>query len=284
MKPIFDDPLAQPHDPDRVHYANGLLLDEADFAAEQAYHRGRLSRLLAYLQGTGTVAGLAVGIDTSDGVEVRVSPGLAVDRLGRFIEVPGSCCLKLEAWFAQQAADPLGEERMQRAFRAAGGGLPDGVILDLFIKFAVRPRGRTPAFGSGNSDATDAFAPARLRDGFELELRIRDQADPLPVPESAFPSLSGLNAAQRRERVLAYKLQDAWREGSVWRQVGGVLNHDVEHLQDQNGTEVLLARMRVPSSAAPFAMDPNIPFEPDNAVRRLVFSTEELAWINGIQR
>lgn len=284
MSVRFDDPLAEPRDPDRVYYANGLLLDEADFAAEQAYHRGRMARLLAYLQGVGTVAGLEVTIDDTDGVEVRVAPGLAVDRLGRFIEVPTSYCLQLEPWFAEQASASLGQDRMDRAFRPADSGLPDGVMIDVFIKFAVCERGKTPAFGSGNSDATDAFAPARLRDSFQLELRLRDQSDPLPVPESEFPSLNGLNAAQRRERVLDYKLHDAWREGTAWRQVGGVLNHDEEHLQDQDGTEVLLARMRVPSSPAPFSMDPSIPFEPDNSVRRLVFSTEELAWINGIQR
>ncbi len=284
MSMRFDDPLAEPQDPDRVNYANGTLLDELDFVAEQTYHRNRLARLLAYLQGSGTVAGLEVLIDPATPQELRIAPGLAVDRLGRFIEIPRTWCLQLDAWFAEQAVDPLGQDRMNRAYRPADGDLPDGVMVDLFVKFAVCERGMTPAFGSGNSDATDAFAPARLRDSFALELRIRDQADPLPLPQSEFPSLSGLNINQRRERVLEYKLQQAWREGSVWRQEGGVLNHDDEHLQDQDGTEVMLARLRIPATQTPLEMDTNVAVVIDNSVRRLVFSTEELAWINGIQR
>lgn len=280
----FDDPLSAPQDPDRVNYANGTLLDEVDFVAEQTYHRNRLARLLAYLQGNGTVAGLEVTIDPASPQELRVAPGLAVDRLGRFIEIPRTWCLQLDAWFAEQAADPLGQDRMNRAFRAADSGLPDGVMADLFVKFAICERGKTPAFGSGNSDATDAFVAARLRDSFALELRIRDQADPLPVPESEFPSLNGLNLTQRRERVMEYKLQQAWREGSLWRQVGGLLNHGDEHLQDQDGTEVLLARLRIPATQTPLELDTNVDVVIDNSLRRLVFSTEELAWINGIQR
>ena len=43
---------------ERVAYTNGMLLDQADFEVEQSYHRGRLSMLARYLDGTGTVAGL----------------------------------------------------------------------------------------------------------------------------------------------------------------------------------------------------------------------------------
>ncbi|MEE4192003.1 MAG: hypothetical protein V2I66_10515 [Halieaceae bacterium] len=284
MSVRFDDPLSEPLDPDRVYYANGILLDDGDFAAEQTYHRSRMARLLAYLHGSGTVAGLEVLIEAENPQELRVAPGLAVDRLGRLIEIPRSWCLPLDAWFAAQAADPLGQDRMARAYRATDGTLPDGVVVDVFVKFATCERGKTPSFGSGNADATDAFAPARLRDSFQLELRIRDQDDPLPVPESDFPSLNGLSAALRRERVMEYKLQQGWREGTLWGGAGGVLNHQGEHLQDQDGTEVMLARLRVPATEAPLEFDPNVAVAIDNSIRRLVFSTEELAWINGIQR
>src|SRR5437870_11525741 len=94
------DPLTQETHPDRVFYATGTLLDAADFSAEQMYHRGRLARALTYLHGSGTVAGLKVewerplmaGADPKfpAGREetLRVHPGMAIDRLGRIIEVP----------------------------------------------------------------------------------------------------------------------------------------------------------------------------------------------------
>ena len=96
------DPLAQkPEPPDRLFYATGILLDAEDFKAEQLYHRGRLSRALAYLHGGGTVAGLRVewvkplepGEDAKfprgRAEEIVVAPGIAVDRLGRVIESTG---------------------------------------------------------------------------------------------------------------------------------------------------------------------------------------------------
>ncbi len=49
--------------PERPAYSNGMLLDDRDFIAEQGYHRDRLARALAYLHGSGTVAGLDVTIE-----------------------------------------------------------------------------------------------------------------------------------------------------------------------------------------------------------------------------
>ena len=52
-----DDPPRKPTAPDRaklldrVFYATGAMLDATDFTDEQAYHRGRLARALAYCTG-----------------------------------------------------------------------------------------------------------------------------------------------------------------------------------------------------------------------------------------
>jgi hypothetical protein len=51
------DALEAAERPDRPFYATGVLLDAEDFLDEQTYHRGRLARALAYLHGTGTIAG-----------------------------------------------------------------------------------------------------------------------------------------------------------------------------------------------------------------------------------
>lgn len=65
--------------PRRVRYFPGRLLTDDDLAAEQAYHR-QMRYLVNRLLGHGIVSGLDVDVV---GGEVRVSPGVAMDRLGR---------------------------------------------------------------------------------------------------------------------------------------------------------------------------------------------------------
>ena len=112
MSSRHPDPLVQPHDPDRVNYANGVLLDEKDFREEQTYSRSRLARALSYLHGHGTVAGLNVARITqnvreerevvADAHVLRVTPGLATDRLGRLIEVPIPYCIRAQKWLEEE--------------------------------------------------------------------------------------------------------------------------------------------------------------------------------------
>jgi hypothetical protein len=53
LRPPSDDPLYALPDAARPHYATGMLLDAADFADEQTYHRNRLARALAFASGAG---------------------------------------------------------------------------------------------------------------------------------------------------------------------------------------------------------------------------------------
>src|SRR5262245_20848451 len=157
---------------DRVFYATGILLAADDFDAEQTYHRGRLARALAYLHGSGTVAGLRVVVvprleqgadpDFPNGREEErgVQPGLAPDRLGRLIEIPREVCLRLDRWYQAEPVDRL---------RTALHGAPaNGVIVDLFVRYMSCERGKTPALAAGPFDALDAVQPSRLRDAYEL--------------------------------------------------------------------------------------------------------------------
>jgi hypothetical protein len=78
--------------PRRVNFVDGLLLTAADLAAEQEYHRGMRylhNRLHCY----GTVFGMEVVV--TDG-EIRVSPGMGIDVLGREIVVTAPLTLHLE--------------------------------------------------------------------------------------------------------------------------------------------------------------------------------------------
>lgn len=275
------DPLMTERDPDRLFYALGALLDKDDFTREQTYHRGRLSRGLAYLHGTGTVAGLDVSIEDRDSEDVlMVSAGMALDRLGRIVEVPRAACLRVARWFDGLLADPLGSDSLANSFRTGSGGDPDGVIVDVFVKFMVCERGKQPAFASGNFEALDAIAPSSLRDSYQLELVVREEAS-LPLPDSGYPDLAGLSAQQVREAIVQYKLRDAWKESTAWTGPGRVLQKMPEHSPRQDGTEVLLARLIVPATNPPLQRDSNVAIVVDNALRQLVFSTAELAWLAG---
>src|SRR5258706_462277 len=118
--PLYAQPLSE-----RPLYATGMLLDAQDFADAQTYHRVQLARAMAYLAGGGTLAGLRVTHQVATSgpnarpEEIRVEPGLAVDRLGRLIELPRPACLRLPRWYdAQNAVD--GGDTLKRV---AYGGL-----------------------------------------------------------------------------------------------------------------------------------------------------------------
>src|ERR1700733_13601966 len=90
--------------PARVSYSTGRMLGVEDFQAEQDYHRGRLARALLQLSGTGTVSGLLVQTDGNADpakLEIQVTAGMAIDRVGRIIEVPRTVCIVLQDWLTQ---------------------------------------------------------------------------------------------------------------------------------------------------------------------------------------
>jgi hypothetical protein len=217
-----NDALIDAETRERLYYAMGVLLDATDFDAEQAYHRGRLARALAYLHGMGTAAGLKAGHkppatpQTPETEEITVDAGLAVDHFGRLIEVPNDACLKLDRWYWQDGLQ-LSDFGV---FNSADFGLTPGtvgapatgVVADLFLRFRGCQRGKTPAFAVGPFDATDAVVPSRLRDEYELKLVPRPGGTPPPaVPkDTTFPDDSQANLGTRRASLRA-AIFDAWR-------------------------------------------------------------------------
>lgn len=155
--------------PDRTYYALGTMLGADDFQDEQLYHRGRLARALAYLFGAGTVAGLEIAFKAGtkpgssarapENDELTVSAGLAIDPFGRLIEVPRHACIRLQRWFDGQDQGVL-----------AGAVHSGKAVAWLFARYRPCERGRTPVIAEGPFDATNATAPSRLRDGYELRL------------------------------------------------------------------------------------------------------------------
>lgn len=286
---VRDDPLLAARDPDRVFYAAGMLLDAADFEAEQLYHRGRLARALLYLHGSGTVAGLRVDRErASDGAErVLVRPGMAIDRVGRVIEVGRDVCLRLDRWYDQQSAADL-----DAAMYESRGG----VVVDVFLRFVPCERGKTPAFAQGPFDATDAFQPARLRDGFEVRLFLRKNGA-LGLPASEWPEEpaeepeEGAEAPAppdpvRRLRDLVFGQWRA-REGL---EPDGEPDPQGEHLPDQDPTSIFLARLTLPAERGEAGERPTRrpdseeeSVEVDNYSRRFVYPAGALARVLGLE-
>lgn len=266
--PLYARPAAE-----RPSYATGMLLDAQDFTDEQTYHRGRLARALASLTGGGTLAGLRVGHSpATDGPsarpeEIRVEPGLAVDRLGRLTEVPRPACLRLNTWFeAEFAAD--GGDRLRRAAyadldrflsaramaEAGTEGRPAiparGVVADVFVRFIACARGLTPSFATGPFDALDAVATSRVRDAYELQLVARDGLDDafdgLPAPGV---DLSGIADLPERRARLQDAILDSY-PASGRAGTSGELDPLPEHPAGIDRTSVFLARVLIPVGAA----------------------------------
>lgn len=276
------DPLTRRPSPDRLFYETGALLAKDDFRDEQTYHRGRLARALRYLHGSGTVAGLKVEwTPREEGVgdeQLTVKPGLAIDRWGRVIEVPRSACLRLQRWYLAQDPDQL-----IQAFHPRTPPLPDdpytGVVVDVFIRFAVCERGKTPAFATGPFDALDAVAPSRLRDWYELELVIRPEPEP-PLPQPWHPELTGIPDPEARRAALQDAILDNWNEGTADTEHGD-LPPLPEHRVDQDPASVFLARLVIPATAGAPPVRTDAPVTVDNHSRPFVYPPLSLVrWLD----
>ncbi len=228
------DPILTSNTPDRVYYASGVMLSADDFIAEQTYHRGRLARSLRNLSGFGTVAGLNVSIDPPGAGHpdetVEVTAGLAIDRVGRVIEIPRKSCLRLQRWFDE----PDLTVHLTPAFKP-GGALDGNVIVDVFVGFHECERGRTPAFAAGPFDALDATTPSRVRDAYELKLILRLEDAP-PLPKDPFDAVKAAAAGGTRADIQAALLAVDFENPPT----------PVEYVAIQDQTSVLLARITLP--------------------------------------
>lgn len=258
---------------DRLHYATGELLGADDLAAEQTYHRRQLARALFLLHGSGSVAGLEVAVRltldnaTPRGVveaTLEVSPGMAIDRVGRLIEVSRPHTLRLRRWFEQLAgADPerTAQEEDDRqdlvqAFHPHGQVGTGAIVADVFLGFHACDRSPAPAFATGPFDALDASQPSRTRDAHEFRLVLRKEAD-VALNEAAgrpvtFDPWAAAFAAAGSETSVEGTLQRLRRASlKVWEALQSPEAppqdpwHEYPPFVDR--TAVLLARVRVPA-------------------------------------
>jgi hypothetical protein len=262
------DPLYARPQPQRPFYATGMLLDARDFSDEQTYHRGRLAQAIALLSGGGTLAGLRVAHTAADATrpeEIRVEPGVAIDRLGRLIEVARPACLRLQHWFDASLAADGGDTLRRGAYddlarflsprllaEAGTGDIPPvparAVVADVFLRFVACEEGLTPSFATGPFDALDAVATSRLRDAYELLLVARDALDDafdgLP---SRGPDLAAIADLDARRAALQDAVLDAWSASGRSGQPGQLAPLP-EHPRDLDTTAVFLARVLLPAT------------------------------------
>jgi hypothetical protein len=253
--------------PDRVHYATGTLLGAEDFVAEQAYHRGRLGRALGGLYGHGTVAGLRVTLlpatpDTRE--QLVVEPGLALDRLGRLIELPRAVCIDLDRWLEALPADT----RTGALHPKDPADTLAGIVVDVFARFVQCARGKTPAQAAGPFDALDYAVPSRIRDGCEIELVPR--AETLPrLPQNGWPDLAAIADPVARETAFRDAALNAWSEPPLDSNGERRLAPLAEHVLGQDNAALWLARIQIPAAGDPPVRTPG-DLAIDNASRAFV--------------
>lgn len=266
------DPLTRQPLGERPVYATGMLLDAQDFLDEQTYHRSQLARALGAVAGSGTLAGLRVQHRPETATEpekIQVNAGLAVDRLGRLIELPRPACLRLQRWWDAEAArstllqaDYAMPERFVSARAQAGAAMPArAVVADVFLRFVACPRGLTPAFASGPFDALNAVSVSRLRDAYELHLvprrNLSDTGLGLPLRAGAFTlPVDQETAAEALARETAMDdpssdadvrraaLQDAVLNG--YHRTADELPRGPEHPPTVDASAVFMARLLIP--------------------------------------
>lgn len=275
----------------RVVYEAGMMLGLEATRDEQAYHRRRLNRHQYWLHGYGTLAGMRVDMNpatsanSSDPVRVqlRVSPGLGIDGLGREVLIHETYALSLNDWLKVQTPTHLED-----------GFDPD--TQTLWLNVCVRqhdiPVAQQPVLARKLNLTTDAVQPSRTADSVRLELvpeippaaDSRYQpwachsplADSLPALTSAeqatLAAASGATASQLALHARLLHALDAT----------GVSTRELHDAFDE-GARLLLARVAL-SPVTGISQPDKILVNPqriaiNNLVRPFLASASQLAWL-----
>jgi hypothetical protein len=226
----------------------------------------------------GTVASAWICVGPSQ-LEVEVTPGLAIDRVGRMIEVPRTVCIRIGPWLANQTLSDL------TSALAAGSG---NILVDVFATFIPCTRGVTPCFATQDDyDATDAFSANRLLDSFAMQLVLRSDSSP-QLPKDPWLS-TGLapGAAMTTDIVKGLKrnlLSANSGPASMPPFSGNGAGPDGSP-QGVDPSAVFLARISIPATAGAAGQPPNIKLMNttiDNLSRLFLYPTSLLARLLGL--
>ncbi|MFD7629888.1 hypothetical protein ACFV7Q_28355 [Streptomyces sp. NPDC059851] len=170
-----------------LRVAFGMLLGEDDFRVLMGNPRGKLMLHNAWLHGPGVIWGLGV---TRDGDELQVLPGLAVDGLGRELDLEARWCLSLTQWArewaeqhpAEPTAAPAGHEGPGEPTGPAGR---TGHMAGPVAGPAARPS--VPAAAAARPAADEGPCPPRRRTAEAWIVAEFASCPDRPVPALADP-------------------------------------------------------------------------------------------------
>ena len=285
------DTLNPPPVPTRVYYSTGRMLGVEDFQADQDYHRGRLARVLVQLFGTGTVSGLLVQTDGNTNVqqmELQVTPGVAIDRVGRIIEVPSKVCIVLNDWLNQQMqawqtqiTNPVPG---QAAIPDPNLAIRDGknLMCDVFASFVPCTRGSAPCFAAEDDyDATDAFAANRWLDSFAMQLVLRTDINPPLTPVDPWKASGALPASG----AALTAANEGNLQNLLLKATSGPAAKAVEYPPNFDNTSVFLARLLIAATKGTPGQPPTFDLTQltiDNSPRLFVYPAALLARLSGL--
>jgi hypothetical protein len=163
------DPFARPR------YMYGQLLGAEDFTAEQRYHLLRARMRNALLHGSGVVCGLDItSTETAEPpvAELRCSPGLAIDQLGREIYVPEQVCLDVTGL--------ANNNTFWRDLTAPPGAAETSTVRRCYAVLTYRAclSAQVPAIAPPCSDADNSLDWSRVLDSYRLCLEAIAPPDP----------------------------------------------------------------------------------------------------------
>jgi len=146
----------------RVRYGLGMLLGVADFEQEQAWFLGQDREHARALHGCGVVGGLGVALTDT---HVKVDAGVAIDGLGRVINVCGEQCADLNAWL-------LVPENRKLV------GTPGAKTLHVVLRYCECATDLQPVPGQPCRTAEESMSATRITSSFSLDFDVEAPACP----------------------------------------------------------------------------------------------------------
>jgi len=279
----FDEPLR------RVSFEAGMLLGLEATRSEQDYHRRRLNRQQYWLHNQGTLVGLAASIegkqdvaaDTPTVTRVEITPGVAIDGLGREVVVEEPYCLNLGDWLEANS------ETLAKGYDETGQAL----WLTVTLRHKDCPIAFQPVLAQEANAGTDPVAPARIKDSVLLELspgRITQPAagdynpwsvhplsqDPVELTPLETAHRNTQNSASKAQLDLHARLLQGLPEGTDALKVSESFKQRLDELAN-----TLLAEIRItaPTLESIVVNPKNI--DVNNLVRPFLTTPDQLAWL-----
>lgn len=170
--------------PRRSSFISGQLLSAEDLQTEQDYHRS-----MRYLQNRMHGDGVVQGLDVEVGVEseLRVSPGIAIDALGRELVMVDTQCLRADTVERDQLYDVVLLWGQQPART-----VPDPEGQEVITQWLEQPKGQLVPSGQGppgavllarvrsDSECNWSVDPSVCRRHPLADQVVIDVAEPLP--------------------------------------------------------------------------------------------------------